>query len=568
MRYSHLFGKTVKKISNQITVKSHKLLIQGGFIRESTAGRYYYLPLGMKVQNKIISIIREEMDAAGAQEMLTPVLHPIELWKQTNRTQSVGFELTTIKDRRGVEFVLGGTAEEMFVELVKQFNISYRDLPFNVYQFSSKFRDELRSRGGLLRVREFTMKDAYSFDQNEVEFKITYEKMKKAYMHIFERLGLETVIVEADNGYIGGEYCHEFQVISETGEDLLFYVKSQNKYFNREIAPSKAPKMKDKDNKMKKIQNVLGKGIIGVEELAKYLRIPVEKTTKTLLFEAENQRLIAAAVRGGYDIDETKLRRITKANWLKLASPETIQKLTGSQVGYFGPLNLPAKVETYYDESTSNRLNFECGANRTDYHTINVNWGRDLKNPKQFYDFKVTKEGDLYPETNEKYEVYKGIEVGNIFQLGYHYSKLMNAKFTDRDGKEKFYYMGCYGIGIGRTMAAIIEKHHDAKGMIWPEVVAPFKIILITLNTEKEEIKEQAEKLYLRLQKEKIEVLYDDRVESVGVKLGDADLMGIPYRIIISEKTTQLGKFELKKRAEKEGQFVTIKEVIRVIQSE
>ena len=549
MRYKTLFGKTIKNVSSEIKTVSHKLLIKSGFIRESTAGRYFNLPLGMRVHNKVVDIIRGEMNKSGAQEMVTPVLHPINLWEKTNRMASVGFELTTVSDRRGTRFVLGGTAEEMFVDVVKQFNLSYKDLPFNLYQFSSKFRDELRVRGGLLRAREFTMKDAYSFDRNEKEFKKTYEKMKETYTKIFKLLGLETVVVEADNGYIGGEYCHEFQVLSDTGEDMLFYVKSIDKYFNREIAPSKAQPTEYQDEKLEDKKDVLGKGIIGVEDLARYLNIPVEKTTKTLLFEGNNNRLIAAAVRGGYDIDETKLRRVAKTSFLKLASEDMIKKLTSAEVGYLGPLNLPKKVEIFYDESTDSRINFECGANKTNYHTINVNWGRDISKPEEFYDIKVTKEGDLYPETGEKYEVYRGIEVGNIFQLGYHYSKLMNAVFTDEDGKEKLYYMGCYGIGIGRTIATIVEKYHDDKGIIWPENIAPFKVEVVLLNTEDEAVVNSANKLYKKLLDSNVEVLFDDRSDvSAGEKLNDADLLGISHRIVISKKTVISDKIEYKKR--------------------
>ncbi|KKP69492.1 proline--tRNA ligase [candidate division CPR3 bacterium GWF2_35_18] len=566
MKYKTLFGKTVKNISSEIKTVSHKLLIKSGFIRESTAGRYFNLPLGMKVHNKVIDVIREQMNQAEAQEMITPVLHPIELWKETNRTVSVGFELTTLKDRRGTEFVLGGTAEEMFVEVVKQFNLSYRDLPFNLYQFSSKFRDELRVRGGLLRAREFTMKDAYSFDRDEKEFKKTYEKMKETYTKIFRLLGLETVIVEADNGYIGGEYCHEFQVLSDTGEDLLFYVKSLNKYFNREIAPSQAQKVASKDEIIKEKKDVLGEKIIGVEDLAKYLNIPVEKTTKTLLFEGSDNRLIAAAVRGGYDIDETKLRRIAKTSFLKLASADTIKELTGAEVGFLGPLNLPKKVEVFYDESTDSRMNFECGANKTDYHTINVNWDRDLPKPTKFYDIKVTKEGDIYPETGEKYEVFRGIEVGNIFQLGYHYSKLMNATFRDEDGTEKLYYMGCYGIGIGRAIATIVEKHHDDKGIIWPENSAPFKVELVLLNTEDENVTKVADNLYQKLRDSNVEVLFDDRADvSAGEKLKDADLLGIPYRVVVSKKTVAENKVEYKKRDEDKAILISEAEFIKKI---
>lgn len=549
MRYSKLFGKTTKTISEDIKAVSHQLLIKAGFIRESTAGRYYFLPLGFKVRDKIINIIRKEMEAAGAQELLTPVLHPIELWQETNRTDSVGFELMTVKDRRGAEFALGGTAEEMMVDLVRQFQISYKDLPFNIYQFSQKFRDEMRARGGLLRTREFLMKDAYSFHTTEDDFKKEYEKMRETYKKIYDNLGIETVVVEADNGYIGGDYCHEFQVVCDTGEDSLFYVKSKDMYYNREIAPSKAPDVTYEDKDMQDMEEVHGEGIIGVEELAEFLEIPVEKTTKTLLFVADKKRYIAIAVRGGYDIDETKVKREVDADVIELADEETIEKLTGAKVGYLGPINLPSEVEVYFDESTADRVNFECGANKTEYHTINVNWGRDIPEPEEFHDFKLTREGDLYPETGEEYEVLRGIEVGNVFQLGLHYSeKMRDAVFIDNDGKAKPFYMGCYGIGIGRTMATIIEKYHDDKGMLWPKNIAPFDVHLVELGDD-DDIAKKAESIYAKLEESGIDTLWDDRNGvGAGEKLGDADLIGVPVRLVVSAKSLEKGGIELKER--------------------
>jgi prolyl-tRNA synthetase len=405
MLYSKLFGKTVREAPKEAQMVSNKLLHQSGFIRESTAGRYFFLPLGQIVQQKIMKVIKEEMDKAGAQEMVTPVLHPMELWKETNRTKTTGFELMTIKDRREADFVLGGTAEEMFVDAVRKFQISYKDLPFNIYQFSTKFRDELRARGGLLRVREFMMKDAYSFDTDEKEFKKEYEKMWNTYKKIFHRLGLETVVVESDNGYIGGDYCHEFVVESPIGESR-FYLKEENK--------------------------------VGIhEEIAKRKNVDVS--------------------------------------------------------------NLILK---------------------------------------------------------------QGIEVGNIFQLGYYYSKKMKgATFIDQDGKEKPYYMGCYGIGIGRTMAAIVEKSHDDRGIIWPKTIAPYQAHLIGLDFKDESIKLKAHKIYEELKEKDIDVLFDDREgTNAGEKFADADLIGIPIRLVISKRTGDM--VEYKKRNEKETKLLSLKEII------
>lgn len=558
MKYSKLFGKTMKDTPKDASVASHKLLYQGGFIRESTAGRYYFLPLGMRVMRKMQQIVKEEMDASGAQEMVTPVLHPKYLWAETNRDKATGFGLIGITDRRNNDFVLGGTAEEMFVDVVRKFQVSYKDLPFNLYQFGQKFRDELRARGGLLRVREFVMKDAYSFHVDEKDFVKEYENMRKTYSTIFSRMDLETKIVAADNGDIGGEYAHEFQVICDAGEDTIFHVPSKNLYFNKEIAPTQAPLFDQAGEEMVPMQEVEGKGIIGVEALAKFLKIPVEVTTKTILFETEKGQVIAAALRGEYDIDETKLKRIIGCMTLTLITPEKIKELTGAEVGYAGILNLPKSVKIYMDDSMKGRVNFEMGANRTNYHSINVNFGRDLPEPEKFYDFKETKEGDIYPETGEKYVTSRGVEVGNIFQLGYHYSKKMqNATFIDKDGKATPYYMGCYGIGLARTLGTIVETHHDDRGIVWPESVAPFAVHLVSIREN-----EQAEKLYKQLTDAGVEVLYDDREDtSAGQKFADADLIGIPVRLVVSKKTD--GKIEFKERKEKETELFTVDEVLK-----
>lgn len=563
MRYSKLFGKTIKDSPKDATLTSHQLLYRGGFLRESTAGRYYLLPLGIKVQQKIQRIIKEEMDKAGAQELTTPILHPKSLWEETNRTNSVGFELMSIKDRNDFEFVLGGTAEEMLVDLVRKFQISYKDLPFNLYQFSSKFRDEFRARGGLLRVREFLMKDAYSFHASEEDFKKEYQNMMNSYTKIFEKLGLKTEIVESANGYIGGEYSHEFVVPSEVGESRYF-TDGEGYAAHEDVARFTLSDV-GSDEDEKSLEDVLGKGIIGVEELAKFLKISVEKTTKTILFETEKGEVIAAAVRGGFDINEEKLLKIVGCKQIKLASAQTVKKVTGAEVGYAGVLNLPKKVKVYLDESVANRKNFEMGANKTNYHTINVNFGRDLPLPSKFYDFKIAKEGFIGPN-GQKLTAKKGIEVGNIFQLGYYYSsKMKGAEFTDTDGKKKPYYMGCYGIGLGRTLATIVEIFHDDKGIIWPDNVAPYLVHLVGLNMEDEKVRKEAENVYKLLQAEGIEVLFDDRADVfAGAKFADCDLIGIPYRVVVSKKT-QNGKLEVKKRNEKQTLFITFEELLKLI---
>jgi prolyl-tRNA synthetase len=561
MRQSHYFVKTSKTVSDEDKIVSSRLLKQASFIAESVAGRYYFLPLGQRVQQKIMAVIKEEMDAAGAQEMVAPILHPLELWKETNRTNTAGFELMKVKDRRDSEFALGGTAEEMFVDLVRKFQFSYKDLPFQLYQFSPKFRDELRARGGLLRVREFIMKDGYSFHRDEADFKVTYEKMKEVYARIFSRLGLKASIVESDNGYIGGEYCHEFVVESEVGETKYFTTEDGSYAAHEEVA--KFSKYQDHaDEELRPREDIEGVGIIGVEELSKFLNVPVEKTTKTILFETEKGEVVAAAVNGMYDINETKLTHVIGCNQLTLARPEIVKKVTGAEVGYAGFLNLPKEVRVVMDESLKGRKNFECGANKTNFHSININFGRDVEDPETFFDIALAKEGYIAPDGKSKLIEKKGIEVGNIFQLGYHYSKLMKgASYRDEDGTEKPYYMGCYGIGVGRTMATIVELFNDEKGILWPESSSPFGVHLIGLKGAEE----QAERLYEDLRESKIEVLYDDRDASAGTKFADSDLIGIPHRVVISPKTVEKGMVEYKKRSESESKLVSVEELKSVI---
>lgn len=535
---------------------SARLLKQGGFVQESVAGRYYFLPVGQRVQQRIMSVIKDEMDAAGAQEMAAPILHPLELWKETNRTATAGFELMKVRDRRDAEFALGGTAEEMFVDLVRKYQLSYKDLPFQLYQFSPKFRDELRARGGLLRVREFIMKDGYSFHRGEEDFREYYEMMKGVYSRIFSRLGLATEVVESDNGYIGGEYCHEFVVESEIGETKYFATQDGSYAAHEDVAKfARIPE--GPQEPPQQMREVEGAGIIGVEELSKFLSLPVEKTTKTILFETETGQVVAAALCGIYDVNEVKLAHVVGCRELRLASAQTVMKVTGAEIGYAGLLNLPPDVVVIMDESLRGRTNFEMGANRTNYHTVNVNFGRDIPEPERYYDIALAKAGYKTSEGKELVEK-RGIEVGNIFQLGHHYTTLMKgADFRDEDGSEKPFYMGCYGIGVGRTMAAIVEASHDEKGIIWPDSVAPFAAHILELGGA------SGEELYDVLQKAGVAVLYDERKAGAGEKMADADLIGIPYRLVVSPKTA--GKVEVKRRGEAQVHLMESADVVRLL---
>ena len=560
MKYSKLFGKTIKETPKDTVSISHKLLYKAGFIRESTSGRYYLLPLGWIVHQKIQKIIKEEMDNTGAQEMLAPVLHPKSLWEETNRTNSVGFELMAIEDRNEAEFVLGGTAEEMLVDLVRKFQLSYKDLPFNLYQFSTKFRDELRPRGGLLRLREFVMKDAYSFHATEEDFKKEYEKMKNTYSKIFEGLGLKTFIVESDNGYIGGEYCHEFIVESDAGESKFLMTKDGKYAAHEDIAKFKRDEknLDEKKEDLKEVDAVRG---TTMEDGARLHKKPLWQQIKDVLFVDEKGRFILAIIRGDHDVNETKLMHMVKAYQLRHATEDEIRKKIHSEPGFISPVGIReiskgVELVIVADASLRTIRNAYGGANKKNRDLFNMNIDRDYKADIEG-DIALAKEGYV-SESGKPLVARKGIEVGNIFQLGLHYSsKMKGASFKDSEGKEQPYYMGCYGIGLARNLAAVVEIHNDEKGIVWPARVAPFGVHLIALGNAKE----KADKVYAELEKERVEVLYDDREVGAGEKFADADLIGIPVRLVISEKTGD--KIEFKKRSEDNSEILDLDEVIK-----
>ncbi len=559
MKYSKLFGKTRFGKAGDSKFTSHQLLTKGGFIAESTAGRYFFLPLGWRVHEKMKQIIKEEMDRAGAQEMITPTLHPLELWQETNRTNSVGFELMSIEDRRGAEFALGGTAEEMFVDVVRKSKLSYKDLPFNVYQFSTKFRDELRARGGLLRVREFIMKDAYSFHSGEEDFKREYQAMADTYSTIYKRFGLKTLKVAADNGYIGGEYCHEFQVEHSEGEGR-FFVSDDGSYVAHEDIATFARDEKNTGEELKEYQEVEAVRGTTMEDGVQYHDLPLWQQIKDVMLANEKDELILAVIRGDLDVNETKLARLIGAHQLRPATAEEIRD-AGSEPGFISPVGIKSeKITIVGDTSLRTVRNAFGGANKKNLDALNINIDRD---------YQLDIEGDIAmaqngysTEQGSKLREKRGIEVGNIFQLGLHYSsKMNNATFTDQDGQEKPYYMGCYGIGIGRTMATIVEKFHDDNGIIWPEAVAPFQAHLVSLAGAEE----QAEQLHQQLLAAGVEILWDDRDESAGKKFADADLLGIPVRLVVSKKTN--GQVEWKQRSSDTSELLSTEQVIKQLAS-
>ncbi len=568
MLYSKLFGKTRKTIKEFDSINA-TLLQKAGFVDQTMAGVYTFLTLGLRVLAKIENIIRVEMDEISS-EIGMPSIVPKILWEQTGRLQTVDVLMKTIpanaaaKLKNDAEYVLNSTHEEVVTPIAQKLYQSYKDFPFAVYQIQSKFRNEPRAKSGLLRCREFRMKDLYSFHTSEEDLKKYYETVKRSYWNIFNRLDLDTdtFLTLASGGDFTEDYSHEFQTVCSAGEDTVFHVKSKNITFNREVAPSKAIDLSNAKEQILPMQEVKGENIIKVEALAKYLNIPIEKTTKTLLFENENSQVIAAALRGGYNVNEEKLRKITGSKNLTLASPEVVKRVTGAEVGYVGILHLPKEVRVYMDESMKGRKNFESGANKTYYHAINVNFGRDIPIPKNFYDFKVAKDGDFYPETGEKYEVYKAAEIGNIFPLYTKFTKAINYYFTDEKGAKNPIFMGCYGIGSSRIMGVIVEKFHDERGIVWPSNIAPFQVHLIGLDLNDDTIKKQAFKIYKLLTTTyNLEVLFDDRVETrAGEKFSDADLIGIPYRLVVSKRTGE--KVELKKRTDNNSMLLTPPEIL------
>lgn len=563
MKYSSLFGKTVREVSRQITSDGNRLLLQAGFIRESTSGRYFLLPLGMRVRDRICTIVQEEMDLTGAQKLISPSLHPLELWEESGRAAGVSFELMKVTDRRNRTFALGGTAEEMIVDVVRNFKISYRELPFILYQFSQKFRDELRARGGLLRTREFLMKDAYSFHVSEECFLSFYEQMKIIYSRIFNRLGLSSEMVLADNGYMGGDYCHEFVVEHEHGESLYFSRGADCEAIHQEIARTKYNHCNPDEIPL---DVVIQKALRGstIEDGVVLYKQPAWRQIKTLIYCKEEKDYVLVALRGDLEVNEIKLQKALRTSNFRLAREDEVEKL-GSCVGFVSPLKL--SIQSIGDCSLTTVNNFYTGADEHHLDTLNVNYGRDFE-VELLTDISLAREGDICFESGNRLEIKKGIEVGNIFQLGTHYSdRMKGAAFINESGKAANYFMGCYGIGIDRVLATIAETHRDEQGLIWPEKIAPFSIHLISLCKKKDEV-EKVSACYQLLVDQGFDVLYDDRDVSAGVKFNDADLIGIPHRIVISSRTLNENRIEYRRRIDPEKSSITVNELIEILKKQ
>ncbi|MEI7653264.1 MAG: proline--tRNA ligase [bacterium] len=570
MLYSKLFGKTSKTVSDDTNI-STKYLVQGGYIRESVAGRFFILPLGWRVMSKIMKIVKEEMDAIGSQEMIAPTLHPLELWAETNRTNTAGFELMKVTDRRGAEFALGGTAEEMFVDLIRKFNLSYRDLPVDLYQFSTKFRDEMRARGGLLRVREFIMKDAYSFDTDAETFKITYQRYGEAYTRIFNRLGLKTYVVAADNGYIGGEYCHEYVVECAAGESTFFTTDDESYVAHEDVAQfARVPA--NAGEEMKPFEIIAQPAWVQtMEHNVKHYGKPLSNYLKNVVYKHRvTGQIVIAVVTGDLEVNKTKLEQAIKAvGQLEDATAEDLAAM-GTKTGYVHSWGHDTSRQSTVDSQKSvmyvgdvvlkDARNLIGGQKEETTDSVHVNYGRDFT-CEVIADIALAKDGDRTADGKVLHQK-KGIEVGNIFQLGHHYTTLMKgAEFVNEKGEKVPHYMGCYGIGIGRTLATIIETSSDDRGIMWPGSVAPYKVHLIGLDMQDESVKSKVYNVYTDL-KEKFgdEVLFDDRDVRAGEKFADADLIGCPMRLVISKRTPD-GMVEMKRRGEKEAKMVKVEDV-------
>ena len=558
MKYSQLIGKTSRQKLPGSEVISHQLLLRAGFITPVAAGIYSFLPLGFRVLEKIDRIIKEEFTKRSIQHILMPFVHPASLWEETGRFTKWRKVLAVFEAKHGGEYLLAPTHEETVTDIARKFISSYKDMPVIVNQNQWKYRDEVRVNGGLLRTREFLMQDAYSFDKDEEGLAKSFATVSEAYHAIFKRIGLPVTVVKADSGAIGGTGSEEFMVESEAGEDRIFVCSNGDYKANIEKAESQFSVFTQNEEK-KPMEEVEGQGIIGVDALAKFLKIPVAQTTKTLLYQADD-RVVAVCVRGEYSVSEVKLANLLGCMNLHLAKAEVVKRVTGADVGYAGPVGLPDDVEVLWDLSCEGRVNFECGGNKTHFHNINVNFVDDVALPSKFVDVREVKAGETCIKCGKGTLVEaRTIELGHVFKLGTVYSEKMKAVFTDSDGKQKLIIMGCYGIGMTRALAASVEMSHDDRGIIWSDEIAPFAVHLVSLPGGEE----KAQELYQKLWAQGVEVLWDDRDVAAGIKFADCDLIGLPYRLVASKKTGD--QVEVKKRSESDGSLLSYEACMKLL---
>ena len=549
---------TTKEVPSDAELDSHKLMVRSGMIKKLGSGLYSYLPFGLKVLKKIENIIRSEMNNSGSIELLMPSIQPSKLWEDSGRWDVFGPQMLKIKDRHENNFCYGPTHEEVIVDISKEVLKSYKSLPINLYQIQTKFRDEIRPRYGVMRAREFIMKDAYSFHESLESLENEYQNMHDTYSKIFNRIGLTFKVVEADSGAIGGSKSHEFHVLAESGEDFLVYSDDNDVAMNLEMAPTSEIKYESSDSP-KKLELVKTEKIKTVEKLSNFLSVNKKEIVKTIIYINEKDEVFAAVIRGDLDVNETKLRIISKSNHLGLLdNQETLDKLQIIR-GFVGPINLNSNVKIYIDLSIKNLKNFIVGANKIDHHFLNANISDIDPENYQFCDIRNIQEGENLPGYLSPVKVRKGIEVGHIFQLGDKYSKALNAAFQNKDGKNQNPIMGCYGIGVSRIMAASIEQNNDANGIIWPKSIAPFDCVITPIGFHvNDEVSSICTNLYLNLKSQGIDVILDDRNKRIGFMLSDWDLIGIPIRILISPKTIANNECEIKLRSESESKIINL----------
>jgi len=572
MKLSKLLGNRLKEAPKDASLISHILLYRAGYIRQNAAGIYSYLPLAYKTMKKIIDIVREEMDKVDGQEVLLPSMNPREMWDKTGRYQSICSELIRFQDRNEKDYVLAMTHEEAVAFLGKSELFSYKQIPFMIYQFQLKFRDEPRSRGGLVRVREFTMKDAYSFHLDDKDLQEYYYKVHEAYSNIFSRTGLKNYIsVQSDVGMMGGKLAHEFMLLCDDGEDTLIICPECEYKANKEIARCRLEEFREKPLPMEKVHTP---GQKTIEQVAGFLDKKIEQTGKAVFYyDDTNEQLIFVLIRGDLEVNETKLKNRLKSKEIRFATDEEILK-TGAYPGYASILNLKSSdgLKILIDESVLTSDNLVVGANEKDYHYINFNLKRDYPDA-EIFDLYSVPENSVCPECGNKLKLSKGIEIGNIFQLGDKYTKSYEIQVLDQDGKPQTPMMCSYGIGIGRLLASVVEESHDENGIIWPMSIAPFQVHLLCLSKKEDAARKASDDLYKELLEQGIEVLYDERKESPGIKFADADLIGIPVQIIISDRNIETGEFEIRLRKSKDSRNLSyssdyIKEIKNIISKE
>ena len=568
MKASQTFLATLKEAPADAEIVSHQLMVRAGLIRKLSAGIYNYLPLGLKVIRKVENIIREEMNRAGAIELLMPIVQPAELWQETGRWEKMGPELLRIKDRHERDYLIQPTSEEVITDLARSEIKSYKQLPVNFYQIQTKFRDERRPRFGIMRGREFSMKDAYSFDRDQVGLKKSYALMFDAYVRIFQRMGLQFRAVAADNGAIGGSGSQEFHVIAETGEDAIVYCPNSDYAANLEAAESlsliaqrAAPKAS--------MQKVATPGQKRCEDVAQFLKIDLLNTIKSLVLavdqEAGPAKLFMVLLRGDHELNEIKVNKVPGLSAFRFATDAEIQAACGSPVGYLGPVGLPSSVQVIADRTVANMSDFICGANAQDYHLTGVNWGRDVPEPL-VADVRNAVIGDPSPDGKGALEICRGIEVGHVFQLGTRYSEAMKCTYLDENGKAQPMVMGCYGIGVTRLLGAAIEQGHDERGIIWPISMAPFEVVICPVGYDKSDmVRDAANHLHQELLMAGVDVVLDDRGERPGAMFADWELIGVPYRVVIGERGLKEGQVEFQGRRESAAQLIPLQSIAQTI---